>query len=517
MERRLVIVAKGIVLGFAWLIALFVTVTSYLYRINNKDMSTYADEPLKLLAVMLISFIAAGILAELTDRMGKKAPTLCFWLIFCIVMTFCAWWTYSAKSLPARDAKSIYDIALRIIAGDLGAVQPKDSYLSLWPFQSGFLLYVEMVLRFIPLHGYTALCGMNMGFMGLSIISLYNIVKKWSANRKTVIFWCALILFCTPYLLYVNFLYNDVPSIACIFFATWMMTEYLDKKKNGYLLLSLIAAGISVMLRNNSLIFVIAALLLMAVTLLISTSKDRKRILLTAVLLLMVSICASQLPQSLYEHRAGKKIGEGVPPYSYIAMGLQDTGRIPGWNNGYHVDLLIECNYDSDLASQISRESIKASLKNFLEHPAEIFNFFYAKTVPEWCDENFSCLYSTSELFADRSWTAQMIYDGIYTPTVLSCMNFYQSILYTGFLLYCFDRIICGLRRRKLESGSEEVLLWRLVLLVTIIGGFLFMMIWEGGSRYTMPYMVMMTPYAAMGFSRCWEVCISAIQRLKRR
>ena len=78
--------------------------------------------------------------------------------------------------------------------------------------------------------------------------------------------------------------------------------------------------------------------------------------------------------------------------------------------------------------------------------------------------------------------------------------------------------VICGLYRykNKKESVCDERELWNLVLLVTIIGGFLFMMIWEGGSRYTMPYMVMMTVYVAKGFERCWGGIKVAIGKLRK-
>ena len=52
------------------------------------------------------------------------------------------------------------------------------------------------------------------------------------------------------------------------------------------------------------------------------------------------------------------------------------------------------------------------------------------------------------------------------------------------------------------KAGDGKYNLWQRVLTVTIIGGFLFYMFWEGGSRYTLPYMVCMLPYAAKGIAR---------------
>ena len=40
-----------------------------------------------------------------------------------------------------------------------------------------------------------------------------------------------------------------------------------------------------------------------------------------------------------------------------------------------------------------------------------------------------------------------------------------------------------------------------LSLLIGILGGFLFTLMWEAKTRYVFPYMIMLLPYAAVGFS----------------
>ena len=41
--------------------------------------------------------------------------------------------------------------------------------------------------------------------------------------------------------------------------------------------------------------------------------------------------------------------------------------------------------------------------------------------------------------------------------------------------------------------------------IITVIGGFLFHMMWEANSRYIFPYAMLLIPYAAFGFGNILE------------
>lgn len=83
----------------------------------------------------------------------------------------------------------------------------------------------------------------------------------------------------------------------------------------------------------------------------------------------------------------------------------------------------------------------------------------------------------------------------------MKTMNVYQSAVFLGALLFCVDSLAQWIRKRKQKEnvldGHEDF--WKLVWLVTMIGGFLFSMIWEAAARYTLIYLVMLTPYSAEG------------------
>ena len=98
-----------------------------------------------------------------------------------------------------------------------------------------------------------------------------------------------------------------------------------------------------------------------------------------------MAIIVNLLPTKIYELRANSELGEGVSAYNYIAMGLQETeGIAPGWNNGSHSLVLIDNDYDSEAANEVSKASIRKSLTAMVEKPGYAFSFFYRKLVPEW-------------------------------------------------------------------------------------------------------------------------------------
>lgn len=264
-------------------------------------------------------------------------------------------------------------------------------------------------------------------------------------------------------------------------------------------------------LRGNSAIFVVAVALLCTV-MAIQTGKWKEMLFLTLGLSL-IAVVASKAPQKYYEYRAQNTMGDGVPAISYIAMGLQDSGQTAGWWNGYHHTTYMDTEYDADATAIICRASIAESLEKFVENPGYMLDFFYRKLVPEWSDEDYSALYVSVSLYGERTNMAHAIYEGAYTGDVQNLMNDYQAFLYFGFFLYTVSQLFDWIRHLRKKKAAEGVELYRLLLLVTIIGGFLFEIFWEGSARYVLPYAVMMTVYAGMGYAGCQRGIISLIQK----
>ena len=76
-------------------------------------------------------------------------------------------------------------------------------------------------------------------------------------------------------------------------------------------------------------------------------------------------------------------------------------------------------------------------------------------------------------------------------------MKEYQFLIYCGVLIY----LIFELFDTKNVSPIEDY-----IGIVTILGGFLFSIIWEAKARYMFPYFVLMLPYAMLGCFRLVEL-----------
>lgn len=232
-------------------------------------------------------------------------------------------------------------------------------------------------------------------------------------------------------------------------------------------------------------------------------ARRRLHYLSLLLVLIVATVAGSILPQRFYEYRAKNTMGRGVPAIAYIAMGMQwSEGRSPGGWNGYHSDLFMKCSYNTELTAQISAEAVKDSLGYMTKHPDYMVKFYYYKLTEQWEREDFQCLYETLDFSGERTPAAWDIYQGKTKERLLSIMSVHQSLVYIGACCFCISGAVRWRKGKKNGKSSVDVRQSeRLILLVTFIGGFLFSMIWEAGSRYVMPYFVMLIPYAADGLT----------------
>ena len=496
-----IFLAKKVIYGFSLVFLLFLSVISLMY--SSDGYVVLVNSPGRAVRSCLLGILAIGGVWWLSSYVLEKMRQFYRWIgaavLFLAAMSFSAWWIINSANLPQSDPKSIYDIACRAKMHDLLPVAPTGSYMSLWPFQSGLLLFFETILRAVPDGDEMTIQFMYLPLMALSLVSGCMIVRKMFTSVRTRIFWCVLMSLYFPYYFYVNNMYGEIPSMAFSFFSLWMLLGYLDNCRPLRLILAGLSLAGAVAVKKNMLIFGIACLLVLAVMYL----ADRKKRYIAAVLLLAASmIMGGELPRRFYEYRAKNTMGEGVPAAAYIAMGLQwSEGRAPGAWNGYHSDLYMACNFDAKMTTEISEESIKDSLRYMQKHPAYAVRFFYDKMVEQWAREDCSCLYSTLDFYGERTQKAWSIYQGEGKTRFMFVMDLHQSALYIGAACFCI-LAMNNWRKRRAGRGGETGKLQNLILLVTFLGGFLFSLFWEAGSRYVMPYCIMLTPYAADGLAR---------------
>lgn len=485
--------SKTILYGFAFVILILLTVMSLMYSFDvmNEDFqfitqrhvtSIWLTLGVSVAAMILLSCIAIG----LDKLLGKKSKIYLLVVSFLWMVGICAWWIVNAKVAPGGDSRSLYDIAVRALGGDLAPVAPTGSYLALCPHQTGLLLYFELILRVFPGADYMSIQWVNMVLLSLGYVAAYFTVQKWFDNTVISNLWCMLMMCMLPLYFLVNMVYGDIPGLALMCIATCLFQYWFSTSKWYYLAAGGIFACGAVAVRKNYAIFIIAVIL---ISLVYAWAEKKIRYLIGVLPMILAIVIAGTVPTKIYEHRANNTLEEGIPTISYVVMGLNHVG----WN-GYHSDLYLACDYDEEKAERISKEDLKNTLQRMSQNPGEALSFFWEKQSLQWANPSYAYVVSTVYSFDEgRTNAAWEVYSGDWKDKWNPFMDVVQSVLYLGALLYVLELIVSK------EIKENKVKLCTFVWLVAVIGGFVFSLVWEGGARYNLPYAVALIPYAATG------------------
>ena len=140
----------------------------------------------------------------------------------------------------------------------------------------------------------------------------------------------------------------------------------------------------------------------------------------------------------------------------------------------------------------MAKQDIRNSASEFLHHPKYALRFYVEKFTSQWNDPTYEC-YAMTHISGDepRGPVADSIFHGRLHTMFEWFMNQYQTLVYGGVFLW----LLYGFWRKKDLSV--------LVLVIGVIGGFLFHMLWEAKGRYILPYFMLMLPMAAAGLAEC--------------
>ena len=164
-----------------------------------------------------------------------------------------------------------------------------------------------------------------------------------------------------------------------------------------------------------------------------------------------------------------------------------------GWFNNYNQDTYRTADYDSELASERGRQAIADRLEEFADDPQMALEFYKNKTLSQWAEPTYESLWLSfpmDSVWQDEPLTAfqKAVYQGGLNLLLEGWMDLYQSLVWLWATIYVVAR------RKKLEVPQ-------LAPGLVILGGFLFQLLWEAKSQYTMVYFLMAIPYASGGLA----------------
>ncbi|MCM1099922.1 MAG: hypothetical protein NC079_06520 [Clostridium sp.] len=500
-------------MGILFLSALFIGLFLCYYSVRYSYYSSTDYVPVYLIRdselwnilIFLIACVLSLFLNKLFQKLGERqrlAGYVFLGLCCLLYAAVCLIWVTDLPYYPSGDQLNTTAAAYYNLNGNFSMIQ-KGGYIGKFPYQKGLVFLYEILFTLFGEFCYPTAAKMHIIMGIITLIFGYLFVEETSWNSICKILYCPLMLFCTPWLILTPYAYGDLPSICALTVLFWALLRFARTGHWRYIVLSCLLATFSLMMRVHTWIALIAMLIGMALA---AWQKRRIQNLLAAILITTTAFGGIKLLDYSYALRSGYEITEGAPMILTLAMGLQNNEAGPGTYNNFQSNVLGSVDFDSDAAAAIGREDLQNSIDYFVANPDFAEWFFKTKVQMQWIEPSFETLMSTYSFPAEATipdWINR-IYFGDWHDPLMRFADRYQSLVYLGFLF-----ALPVLIRKRRETAAM------FIPLITIVGGFLFSIIWEAQCRYVLPYYLFMLLYVPEGICLVGRIMEKGYRRLR--
>lgn len=397
-------------------------------------------------------------------------------------------WIYGTHSVPRADSWRVLNGIQEMSQGEYKTLQ-LGGYLQKYQNQIGITAFFEVIFRLLRNGAvdYRIIRVINIIMIVGIFIIMHLITKELVRDKETVILELLLSFGWFPLILYAVFVYGSIPGLFFGTLGIWLTLRYLKTEKIGYGIGLAVSFACAMIIKNNYMIYAMAAAIVLIIN---AISKKRKQNIIFVILMIVCFSVMSNGITGYYEKRADVEIAEGMPASAWIAMGMQEGPLAEGWYNYYNSEVWSSTGYDAVATNEIAKEYIRTRVKEFITNPKEAIRFYYKKAVSQWNEATYESLWITTHEYEDAYVEPGRIVKSIYVGklhiVVEEIMNLYQLLIYSGTAFYAW-------------SLCREKDMTHTILILSVLGGFLFHMLWEGKSQYIFPYVTLMLPCAAIG------------------
>lgn len=369
---------------------------------------------------------------------------------------------------------------------------PNDAYFVNFPYQFGLIQIIHCLIMLF--HDETMVM---IAFRLLNLISLIVIgnillcfTQKLTDNRGTYPFIFIYSLFFVPFLL-VTFVYGDLIGLTFALLAIWFYQYSINHNHQDiFVVCSVVSLVFAIYFRLNSSIFGLALTIYA-----LFTQPSFKSRLGVGFLYLFITVFSMNLGTIILETIYHVETFD-IPMVARLTMGLDANGaglREPGWYNGYIITLTDQYGNNTSAITTQALSDLKQSVSTFISHPSLTVNFFFRKfasmftlTDFEGFSMNFITYENTWEFFGNTIHGSYFIF-------------WFNQLSRIAFTLICIGSTITSIKQVK----KQPDLSW--LLLLTILGGISYHMLFEAKSRYVIPYVLLMIPLAIQGIE---SICL---------
>ena len=472
------------VLALVTLGALSTTASSAVANNRMNQQVTLARDGfggLALTAALLLAL--AAVHAFLRRRAGRRAfaAALALWTAaaLCFVL--------SVGLLPRADSALVIDAAKRFAAGDFSPLEGE--YFSRVSYQLGICLPLEGLARLLPgLDLNLLMQALNCMISAALMALLCGLAGGLSGDARTSGAAALLYMAFVPMLLFNMFVYGVLPMLLLCVLAMRCFARCARTGERRFGVLYALLIGAAAALKPNAMIVMLALLICAAVH---ALQRKDGFLLLCAALSAVLCFALPAGVIRLYELRVGVTLAPDTGMLLRLAMGMQDSMIAAGWYNGV-IEEYWPLSVTPEMEKAAALEMLAARLREFAADPAGAWAFFKEKCLTQWAEPSYDILWYGAVCGKSGRFNglAHAIFrDGSPVRALLAgYMNIFQQAAYVLALIGT-----CGMIKEKRIEAVQ------LMLPVTVLGGFLYHMLFEAKSQYIYPYMLLLLPLAAAG------------------
>lgn len=505
MRKVLNLLYENISLIFFGIIITYLCVTSFFntcyISIDYREHTFFvSDKPLRNMLFVVIFLIGIYCLkkSKLPNIINnnKKLFLIIKYVLLSIIFILGLVWVLNTRFFPAADQYSMQKCVSEFLNNDYSSAV-SNGYLNKNFQQRGlFMLSYLFALVFGDMN-IIAIQILNVIAVVFIFKSLSEIIGiyKGSYLMQIIVILSGIIF--PIILLYSYFIYGNIIGLSFALLAIKYELLFFDNKIINHGILSSLMIFMAILCKSNYQIYFIAMLICLFFNLI--NKYDIKKIIYL-VLLIVALLLSSILPTSFIENKTSTKMSEGLSFYSYVAMGLQESERAPGWYNGFNHDSYAECDNNTAKHKEYSKKAIDERIELFKADLDYADEFLSKKISSEWNNPTYQVFWNIQDKFDSDFKPSPFVLNFVSldnTFVIQKYLNIIDSIIKFGALLYVGYLIF----NKERES---------LLLPVTFIGGFLFLsFLSEAKAQYTIMFSSLLIPMAALGYSYFVDLIIN--------
>ena len=393
------------------------------------------------------------------------------------------------------DALMCYEIAQFLNDGHSlsQAMLLGDKYLIMYPFQYGFISVLRLLELFFGDYCIFIYQCIQILFSGIANVLLYKCItlKKNNDSKVKIIFCLLSILWIIPYL-YAPYVYGMSLGLSLSIISYYYFSKYNITKKIMHLIVSIFILIIAVSIKMNYAILAIAYLLYF---IFLYHDKIKAKIIniCIALLAILLSLNINGFMANVID---GTNLGKGIPLMGWLVMSSPNKNEgntrwfsyaNPGYYNAYIYEVMLEADYDSQIASEIINEDLLETVDYIKSNPQKSLSYYWYKFASTWDSSDFltsSFMTGEGDYDPDNSFV-QSLDNGILRIVIDQVTNVGSVLILLGTVVYLY-------KYRKHIDYLSVIPIW-------FIGGFIYHMLFEAKATYIYPYITILLPLATLG------------------